>query len=82
MFKLEKANWTVTVLVDRLKPAHIDLDNPVVVAEPRRRGRFRLKKKRMTRQLTLARLIGIYIYFVYFRLAKSGWSISIRMSVL
>ena len=45
MFKLEKANWTVTVLVDRLKPAHIDFDNPVAVTEPRRRGRFRLKKE-------------------------------------
>ena len=28
-----------TVSVDRLKPAHVDIDMPVVVAQPRRRGR-------------------------------------------
>ena len=43
-FKLEKGKRTEIVLVDRLKPAHLDLEHPVPVAKPRRRGRPPRKK--------------------------------------
>ena len=44
-FKLEKGNRTDIVSVDRLKPAHLDLEDPVPVAQPRRRGRPPRKKE-------------------------------------
>ena len=44
-FKLEKGNRTEIMSVDRLKPTHLDLEDPVIVAEPRRRGRPPQKKE-------------------------------------
>ena len=38
-FKIDIGGKTETITVDRLKPAHLDLDNPVQVAQPRPRGR-------------------------------------------
>ena len=38
-FKIDFAGGTDTVTVDHLKPAHLDLSQPVRVAQPRRRGR-------------------------------------------
>jgi len=38
-FQLDIGGRTETVSVDRLKPAHLDIDQPVTVAQPRRRGR-------------------------------------------
>ena len=38
-FKLDMGGKTETVSLDRLKPAFLDLDQPVQVAKPRRRGR-------------------------------------------
>ena len=38
-FQLGIGGRTETVSVDRLKPAHLDIDQPVTVAQPRRRGR-------------------------------------------
>lgn len=38
-FKIDFGGKADTVSVDRLKPAHLDLDQPVQVAKPRRRGR-------------------------------------------
>ena len=38
-FKLDIRGKTETIIVDRLKPAHLDLDSPVEVAQPRPRGR-------------------------------------------
>ena len=37
-FKLDIGGKTETITVDRLKPAHLDLDCPVEVAQPRPRG--------------------------------------------
>ena len=44
-FKLEKGNRTEIVSVDRLKPAHLDLEDPVPEAQPRHRGRPPRKKE-------------------------------------
>ena len=44
-FKLEKGNRTDIVSVDRLKPAHLDLEDPVPVAQPKRRGKPPRKKE-------------------------------------
>ena len=38
-FQIDRGGKTETVSVDRLKPAHIDLEHPAPVAEPRPRGR-------------------------------------------
>ena len=38
-FKLAIGDRIETVSIDRLKPAHLDADQPVLVAQPRRRGR-------------------------------------------
>lgn len=38
-FKLDVGGRSETVTVDRLKPAHVDIDRPVTVAQPPRRGR-------------------------------------------
>ena len=38
-FKLQLGNSTDNVSIDRLKPAHLDIDRPVQVAQPRRKGR-------------------------------------------
>ena len=38
-FQLDIGGRTETVSVDRLKPAQVDIDQPVTVAQPRRRGR-------------------------------------------
>jgi hypothetical protein len=38
-FDIEVGDRTETVTVDRLKPAHLDLEQPVTVAQPPRRGR-------------------------------------------
>jgi len=38
-FELDIGGRSETVSVDRLKPAHLDIDQPVTVAQPRRRGR-------------------------------------------
>lgn len=38
-FQLDMGGRPETVTVDRLKPAHLDIDQPVIVAQPRRRGR-------------------------------------------
>ena len=38
-FKIDFGNKTDTISVDRLKPAHLDMEQPVQVAKPRRRGR-------------------------------------------
>jgi hypothetical protein len=38
-FKLKIGNREETVSIDRLKPAHLDIDSPVQVAQPPRRGR-------------------------------------------
>ena len=38
-FQLDIGGRPQTVSVDRLKPAHLDVDQPVIVANPRRRGR-------------------------------------------
>ena len=44
-FKFQKGNRTEILSVDRLKPAHLDLEHPVPVAQPRRRGRPPRKKE-------------------------------------
>jgi transposase InsO family protein len=38
-FKLDQGGKQETVSIDRLKPAHLDIDQPVKVASPKRRGR-------------------------------------------
>jgi hypothetical protein len=38
-FKLDIGGRTETISVDRLKPAHLDIDQPVLLFQPRRRGR-------------------------------------------
>ena len=38
-FTIDKSGRADTVSIDRLKPAHLDIDQPVQVAKPRRRGR-------------------------------------------
>lgn len=38
-FKLDVGGRTGTVSTDRLKPAHLDIDQPVYTVQPRRRGR-------------------------------------------
>ena len=40
-FRIDIGGKTETVSIDRLKPAHLDLDYPVEVAQPRPRGRPR-----------------------------------------
>ena len=40
-FKLDIEGKTETITVDRLKPARLELDSPMVVAQPRPRGRPR-----------------------------------------
>ena len=47
-FKVQRGNKAETVSVDRLKPAHLDLDQPVLVAQPRRRGRPPANKNNAT----------------------------------
>ena len=42
--KIDFGGRTDTISVDRLKPAHLDLGQPVQVAKPRRRGRPPTKK--------------------------------------
>ena len=44
-FKVESGNKMEIVSVDRLKPAHLDLDNPVVTAQPPFRGRPQKKEE-------------------------------------
>ena len=39
-FQVDMGGKRVTITVDRLKPAHLDLEHPVSIAEPRRRGRL------------------------------------------
>ena len=38
-FEVERGNRTETISIDRLKPAHVDIDHPVPVALPQPRGR-------------------------------------------
>ena len=38
-FKIERGTKTELVSIDRLKPAHLDIDNPVAVFQSRGRGR-------------------------------------------
>ena len=40
-FEVEIGNRTETISIDRLKPAHVDIDQPVPIALPRPRGRPR-----------------------------------------
>ena len=42
-FRIDRGGKSETVSIDRLKPAHLDLDQPVQVAVPRRRGRPRTR---------------------------------------
>lgn len=44
-FIIDMGGRPETVSVDRLKPAHLDVDQPVQVAQPRRRGRPPLQPK-------------------------------------
>jgi transposase InsO family protein len=46
-FKLKIGNREETVSIDRLKPAHLDIDSPVQVAQPPRRGRPPLAPKQV-----------------------------------
>jgi len=38
-FQVDRGGQTETISIDRLKPAHMDLDRPVLVAQPPRLGR-------------------------------------------
>ena len=40
-FQVRRGNTTETISIDRLKPAHLDIDQPIKVAQPRPRGRPR-----------------------------------------
>jgi hypothetical protein len=46
-FKLKIGNREETVSIDRLTPAHLDIDSPVQVAQPPRRGRPPLAPKQV-----------------------------------
>ncbi len=38
-FKIQVGNREELISIDRLKPVHLDLDQPVIVAQPKKRGR-------------------------------------------
>ena len=48
VFKINMGGRTETVSVDRLKPAHLDIDQPVQVAQPKPRGRPKRDRAQQT----------------------------------